>query len=320
MANCRMLHRGICTNEQLADCSLLARLLYTWGLPHTSDWGVLSASPRHLKAQVFPLGDETAAEVQVATDELCAAGLWIRFDNDGGTYVYYPTFDKYQDLHQRRTNTRDGMPLPPGYEGRYRKLPKATGSSGEFPEVPGSSRNSPEVPDSSGEFPRTKGMEVNGSEWNGTHAPAGTNDVAKAETPDLSQVDTCNNAVYSAAWHYWQGNGNPPKGRENWCRTLVVQAENAGIRQHLDDEAIVAALHTSPPLPSEWPDAWLGRLCRERLALARQDPAAATDPAIAECIRRHGPKPEDLFDLREWGEWLKGIRAEMATTAAGGAQ
>jgi len=162
-----MLHRSICTNEQLADCSLVARLLYTWGLPHTSDWGVLSASPRHLNAQVFPLSDETAADVQAATEELCAAGLWVRFDADGGSYVCYPTFDKYQDLHQRRVNTRDGMPLPPDYAGRPRKTREATGSSDEFPEVPGSSRKSPEVPDSSGEFPRTKGMEGKGSEGNG---------------------------------------------------------------------------------------------------------------------------------------------------------
>jgi hypothetical protein len=315
MANCRMIHRAICTNEQLADCSLLARLLYTWGLPHTSDWGVLSASPRHLKAQVFPLGDETAAEVQAATNELCSAGLWVRFDADGGSYVYYPTFDKYQDLHQRRANTRDGMPLPPGYEGRYRKLPKRSGSSAELPEVPGSSGNTPEVPDSSGEFPRTKGSERNGKEGNeGARASSdaeaepdptsGHDHILLSNYPALSQAVR---EVYGTHWGLRQ--------QQAFVAAAARALELPGCTV-TEQEAVEALSGDGKPAPGRRPEWWIGDLCTAKRAtkrlLQRQDPAAASDPAIAECIRRHGPKPEDLFDLREWGEWLKGIRAELA--------
>lgn len=118
---------------------MLAKLLYTWGLPHTSDWGVLKTNPRQLKAQVFPLSDETAAELKAATDELTAAGLWVPFTVGEDEFIYYPTFEKYQDVHKRSNNPRDGLPFPPTHP--------------NFPEVPASSRKS-----------LGKGSEVNGSE------------------------------------------------------------------------------------------------------------------------------------------------------------
>jgi hypothetical protein len=166
-------------------------------------------------------------------------------------------------------------------------------------------------------------IEGKGREGKGERAPAPAQDVAvqtrptQDDAPDLSQVDTCNNPLYSAAWHYWQHNGTPPKGRENWCRMLVVQSDNAGIRQVLDDDAIIGALKTFPPLPAEWPDAWLGRLCRESPAPARQNPAAAADPVLAEFIRTHGPRPEDTFDNQDWSQQLAAYRQERETATAG---
>jgi len=330
-----MLHRAICTNEQLADCSLVARLLYTWGLPHTSDWGVLSASPRHLKAQVFPLSDETAADVQAATEELCAAGLWVRFDADGGSYVYYPTFDKYQDLHQRRANTRDGMPLPPGYQSRYRKIPKDAGSSDEFPEVPGSSRNTPEVPDSSGEFPRTKGSEGKGKELNeGARAreqqyePDPEPEKQPEPDPDTKQPTypdpNPNDFSHMAAGNYPELAQSVREAQPEWSHqrrkyfTLDLIRAIEDDNTDVDEQQILSWLATDGSRPStvDKGDGWLRRMLAIRSQRCRADPAAATDPAVAECIRRHGPRPEDQFDLREWGEWLKDIRAELAAAGA----
>jgi hypothetical protein len=153
-----MLRRSVSTCEQLADCSILARLLYTWGLAHTSDWGVLAMSPRRLKAQVLPMSDEAPAEIGEAAEELVAAGLWVRFEVDGEPFAHYPTFDKYQNVSKRTSAQRDGVPLPPNVPGTSANFQEVTGSqqaqgpkphrakkteaqndteTGKFPEIPG---------------------------------------------------------------------------------------------------------------------------------------------------------------------------------------
>lgn len=130
------MYRNVSVCEQLADCSLLARLLYSWGLPHTSNYGVLAASPRRIKAQILPISTETAEEVGGAVDELVAQGLWVRFEDGGSSYIHYPTFDKSQDIHKRAGRPRDGLPLP-GTSGHFREL---AGSSGDCLEVPATVR------------------------------------------------------------------------------------------------------------------------------------------------------------------------------------
>lgn len=140
MANKRFIYRNISSCEQLGDCSVLARLLFTWGLVHSNDWGVLLAAPRRLKAQIFAVSDESSEEVAAATEELVKAGLWVRFERDGTPYIYYPTFDKYQEIRWRSPNSRDGLPLPPNAV----VTPKVTGNRSESPGVTENSRRGEE--------------------------------------------------------------------------------------------------------------------------------------------------------------------------------
>lgn len=133
MASGRMLRRSISICEELCDCSLVARLLYTWGLPHSSDWGVLAASPRKLQGIVFPLNSELLPEIEEATQELVNAGLWEAFEADGAPFVCYPTFDRYQDVRKRTSALRDGLPLPPGKGGNGREVHETSHNSREVP-------------------------------------------------------------------------------------------------------------------------------------------------------------------------------------------
>lgn len=113
MASARLLHQRVSGNEQLAGCSLLARLLFTWGIPHASAYGVLTGRPERLKEKVLPQSSETSDEIMRAADELVARGLWMTFAAADAVWFYYPTWDTYQDIRGRGKNPRNGVPKPP---------------------------------------------------------------------------------------------------------------------------------------------------------------------------------------------------------------
>jgi len=115
MATRRLLHVKISSCEQLGKVSSVAALLYTWGIPHASDWGVIPGSPATLKSLVFPLRPEGPAEIAQAIRELTRVGLLKRFKEKNKDYLWYPTFDEYQKgtLHKRSEHGRSGMPRPP---------------------------------------------------------------------------------------------------------------------------------------------------------------------------------------------------------------
>lgn len=146
MATGRMIRKTISLNEQLADVSILARLLFTWGLAHTSDYGVIYGSPRRLKACVVPLSPETVEEVAAARDELLATGLWVAFECDGAEWIWYPGFDDNQDLHKRVANPRDGFPLPPQH------ISGLSAQANETKQPPATSADFREIPETSGKF------------------------------------------------------------------------------------------------------------------------------------------------------------------------
>ena len=274
VANSRMLHRNVSVNEQLADCSILARLLYTWGLPHTSDYGVLAASPRRLKAQVFPISSETPEEVGEACEELVAAGLWKRFEDEGHPYIVYPTFDKYQRVDKRTSSPRDGLPLPPTYGG--------------FPEVPGSSRHF------SGKRSEEKRREEKGREEN-ARAPE-----ASPDDPDgTANGNACNSPLVGAAVAFF-ARRNPQiisqAKAQQWALTL---AQLLGGTQAVTEARVVSALRGEPgalPAPDtaleehRWPDRWLSRIAKLQLAHEADEPSAPREPepipeALAAMIR-----------------------------------
>jgi hypothetical protein len=147
LAERRTIACKISLSEQVAGLSDLAALCYTWGIIHANDWGAVSASPRVFKALVFPLRDDlTVAMVGAAIDEVVSARLAVRYEAGDCTYLWFPTFDKYQagGLHKRTAPPH----IMPGQDGS-RILDNPELVSGNFPEVRGSSRvpeKRPEVP------------------------------------------------------------------------------------------------------------------------------------------------------------------------------
>lgn len=227
MANKRMIYRNITTCEQLADCSMLARLLYTWGIPHSSDYGVLAGSPRSLKGAIFPMADDvTAKQITAATAELVTCGLWQGFEVNGSPYVCYPTFDKFQETRYRTGNPRDGLPIPASYSVSPR-IPRSPGESLEVPE------NSRSVEVSRGEV----SGEESTSKTKASAPPAETRavtDFALASPPTPKKptkpekVDTPQQAIIQRAWTAF-GNDGKPLSKGYSALTKILSAKGLAV-------------------------------------------------------------------------------------------
>lgn len=120
-----------------------ARLLYTWLIPHTDDFGRLTGCPHKVKALVIPMLDDTWKDVEKALQSLHDVELIQWYEVNGELYIQLTNFDGHQSgLHKR---TKSKIPNPP--------------------ELPGNSRNFTEIP------LEGKGREQNRREEEGKGTP-----------------------------------------------------------------------------------------------------------------------------------------------------
>lgn len=94
----RNIKPGFYRNEQLAECSPWARLVFPglWMLADRE--GRLEYRPKRIKAELLPFdGEDMAALI----GELEAQGLVVRYAVDGVEYLWIPTFARHQNPHQR---------------------------------------------------------------------------------------------------------------------------------------------------------------------------------------------------------------------------
>ncbi len=107
------------TDERLIDVAAVdptAALLWPWLLTAFDDWGRAEASPKRLKASVFPMIDSVSADtIGSALDLYTQAGLIIRYEVDGKSYMAIPPekWFKYQTHIRSEKRTRDGSRFPP---------------------------------------------------------------------------------------------------------------------------------------------------------------------------------------------------------------
>jgi hypothetical protein len=102
MARIRYIKHGFFTNEQLADCSAQARLLFA-GLWIVADSaGRLEDRPRRLKAELFPFDDW---DVNKMLEELCEAKLVLRYSVSEEHFIQVINFSKHQRPHPNEPET-----------------------------------------------------------------------------------------------------------------------------------------------------------------------------------------------------------------------
>lgn len=185
MAERRMISKSISVSERVNSMSLFARLLFTWMIPHTDDFGRMTGSPMKVKALVVPMADETKDDVENALREMVEQDLIYWYSVDGKQYIQIKNFDKHQTgLHKR---TKSQYPAP---EEGTPVLPTPP-DSGTFREVPGNSGKAPEIP-----------LEQNRTEQNRTEQNSTTTEQIDDVVDDDSNLDETQKALKEIEHHF----------------------------------------------------------------------------------------------------------------------
>lgn len=107
MARLRTIKPGFFENEELAECSAHARLLFIGLWCHADRRGILENRPKWLKFNVFPSDDVSVTSL---LDELETHQFIQRYERDGVKCIIIPKFQKHQSPHQ--FEKENGLPLP----------------------------------------------------------------------------------------------------------------------------------------------------------------------------------------------------------------
>lgn len=96
MARSRNIKPSFFTNEVLADCDPLARLLFEGLWCHADRTGALEYRPKKLKVEILPYDECDIAELMY---QLLSREFIKAYVVDGVLYIFIPTFEKHQNPH-----------------------------------------------------------------------------------------------------------------------------------------------------------------------------------------------------------------------------
>jgi len=127
VARGRMLDKCISTSRKVGSLRTdFHRLLYTWLIPHTDDFGLMDGDPYHIRYGVVPTLSRSEKQIIEALTAIKDAGLinWYRYN--GTPVIEVVAFEEHQTgLHKRTTS-------------KYQTLEDAYHSD-DFRELPGTS-------------------------------------------------------------------------------------------------------------------------------------------------------------------------------------
>jgi len=107
MARSRNIKPGFFTNDVLAECDPLARLLFA-GLWTVADReGRLEDRPRKLKAELLPYDD---CDVDALLTQLTERRFVVRYTVDGNSFIQIENFGKHQNPHVKEAEST--IPAP----------------------------------------------------------------------------------------------------------------------------------------------------------------------------------------------------------------
>ncbi len=102
MAQKRMIDKKISVSEQVSNLPIEAQLIYTWGMPHADDIGLLPSSHRTLKATLVPMWDMELSVFSAHIVEILEQKLWLEYEYKGQKFYRIPNFTRYQILKKDR--------------------------------------------------------------------------------------------------------------------------------------------------------------------------------------------------------------------------
>jgi uncharacterized phage protein (TIGR02220 family) len=100
MARIRTIKPEFWTSEQVAECSLTARLAFIGIWNFCDDRGIHPASVKRLKMEVFPSDSISESELQGMVGELLTAGLLDEYEVDGKGYWQVTGWEKHQKIEK----------------------------------------------------------------------------------------------------------------------------------------------------------------------------------------------------------------------------
>ena len=115
----RMIDPGIWTDPDLGGLSPIHRLFYIGLFSVADDEGRLKATPRQLRAQVFPYDDITVEGVSRLIDDLHGIGLIHHYEVDGQAYIAHPNWLKHQQISPSKRIASDIPAAPPQKNGGF---------------------------------------------------------------------------------------------------------------------------------------------------------------------------------------------------------
>ncbi|WP_431018214.1 hypothetical protein [Burkholderia gladioli] len=150
MARIRSIKPEFWTSEQVMELSRDARLAFIGLWNFCDDAGIHPASPKRLKAEVFPADDLTADDVRRLVDELLALELINEYEIDGQSFWivtgwHHQKIEKPTFQHPRPDGT-----VPDGAaKRRQTRIPSSNSPNAREPVVDSSATHRREVADSS---------------------------------------------------------------------------------------------------------------------------------------------------------------------------
>lgn len=117
MARGRIIDREIFTHEVLGELSLTCRYFYHGLIVLGDDEGRLKASPRYLKAKLFPYDDVSEKDIKNMVDQLATKGFLMVYQVATDWFLQHSKWVKWQPIRKDRFKPSDcpspvdGQPL-----------------------------------------------------------------------------------------------------------------------------------------------------------------------------------------------------------------
>lgn len=99
----RILKESICSSDTVDDLSWFEEVFFYRLIVNCDDYGRTDARPAILKANLFPLKDITAKNIENALCKLSAVGLVYRYIVNDKPYLQLVTWEKYQQVRTKKS-------------------------------------------------------------------------------------------------------------------------------------------------------------------------------------------------------------------------
>lgn len=97
-----MIDKKISVSEQVANLPVEAQVIFTWGITHADDIGLLQYSHRTLKAMIVPMWDCSIQLFDKYVEAITGQGLWKEIEYEGQKFYLITRFHGHQTLKKDR--------------------------------------------------------------------------------------------------------------------------------------------------------------------------------------------------------------------------